>query len=68
MPGKIKKMIDSIAQQSANGIPALIPLTLSKLILKGIDVYEYTETSPDDPAVIARLQQIASELGVSARI
>lgn len=65
MPGTIKKMIDSIIQQKAKGDPVITKTTRVKFVLKGIDPDKYTATSDDDPAVIAKLKQIAAELSVA---
>ena len=62
--GKIREMINTIVENvrrkchGGTGIRA-------RLVIKGINVDAYTETSEDDPEVIAKLQQIAKELGVS---
>lgn len=64
MPGAIKKMIDSIIDQRAKGNPSVVGLTKTKLILKGIDPAKFTDSSADDPAIIAKVKQIAVELNV----
>ena len=64
MAGQIKRMIDSIVEQRAQGNPTIASSTRTKLILKGINPQAYTPTSADDPAVIARLRTLAGELGV----
>lgn len=65
MAGQIKEMIDRIVSQRSNGNSILVNTTKTKLILKGIQPDDYTSSSPDDPAVIARLRQIAAELEVT---
>ena len=64
MPGKIKLTIDSIVEKRSRGNPVLANTTRTKLIMKGIDISKYTATSEDDPAVLAKLDVIAKELGV----
>jgi hypothetical protein len=65
MAGQIKRMIDRIVEQRAKGNAALKNTTITKLILKGINPDSYTLMSPDDPAVIRRLQEIAGEMGLT---
>lgn len=65
MSGQIKKFIDQIVEQRAHGNPVLAQTTHTKLLLKGIDPARYSAGSPDDPAVLAQLKRIASDLGVS---
>lgn len=64
MPGQIKSMVDRIIMERAKGDPILINTTKTKLMLKGINPDKYNASSPDDPAVIAKLQKLAQELNV----
>jgi hypothetical protein len=65
MPGKIKRMMDSILADRARRNPTLALTTKTKLILKGMNPDRFTSMSEDDPAVIAKLRAFASELGVT---
>lgn len=65
MAGQIKFMIDKIVAERSQGKPAIANCTKVKLILKGINCDSYTVSSPDDPAVIGLLRDIAKELNVS---
>lgn len=65
MPGNIKLMLDRIVEKRGKGNKTVIGITVTKLILKGVDPEKFSATSPDDPAVISRVRAIASELGVS---
>ena len=65
MAGQIKVMIDRIITERSKGSAALAATTRTKLILKGVEPDEYTAASPDDPAVLGRLREIAAELNVS---
>jgi hypothetical protein len=58
-------MIDMIVQERCKGNETIRKTTHAKLALKGVDVDRYDSFSPDDPAVIARLQDIAKEMGVN---
>jgi len=64
MPGKIKTMIDKIVTERAKGNATLVATTRTKLVLKGIDPDKFGSTSPDDPAVMGKLQTLASELNI----
>jgi hypothetical protein len=64
MPGRIKVMIEKIVMERAKGNVVLINTTKTKLLLKGINPDKYGADSPDDPAVIAKLQMLAQELNV----
>jgi len=64
MAGQIKEMIDSIVARRAGDNEIIRKTTRTKLILKGIEIGRWSETSPDDPAVLSRLKEIAIELGV----
>jgi hypothetical protein len=62
--GNIKRLCDLIIEQKSKGNAALVPLTKAKLIMKGIDPDKYTSATPDDPVVLAKLNSLASELGL----
>jgi len=64
MPGNVKRMIDSIVQQRAKGNPTLIASTRTKLILKGVNPDQFSDTSPDDAVMIGKVRAIGAELGV----
>jgi hypothetical protein len=65
MAGQIKKMLDRIVDERGRGDNVLGMITKAKLILKGFDPDRFTVATPDDPASIARVRQIAQELGVT---
>jgi hypothetical protein len=58
-------MLDGIIAQRSKGNPTLAFATKTKLILKGLNPDKYDGTSPDDPAVVAKIKTIAGELGAS---
>ena len=62
MPGKIKQMIDTLILSRAKDNVHLLGIFKTKLILKGIDPIRFTAQSPDDPAVIAKLEALLKEL------
>jgi hypothetical protein len=62
--GKIKLMIDKIIEQRSKGNETIRNITKAKLMLKGVNPDGYSIISEDDPQVIARLVQIAGEMGV----
>jgi len=62
MPGKIKRLIDSIILQRTHDNPMLERVIKTKLILKGINPNKYTFESEDDPIIIAKLEKMMNEL------
>ena len=64
MAGQIKRVIDVIIERRAKGNPTLVLTTRTKLVLKGVNPDRFTESSPDDPAVMTKLSAIAADLGV----
>lgn len=62
MAGKIKEMIDLIIGQRANGNPMLERVIKSKLMLKGVNPKKYDSGSPDDPAVLQKLERMMHTL------
>ncbi|WP_206079393.1 hypothetical protein [Polyangium spumosum] len=64
MSGKVKQLIDAIVAHRSRGNPTMAGFVRAKLMLKGIDPAQYTDTSPDDPAVVRKLEALARELGV----
>ena len=65
MAGQIKQLLEEIVAKRANGNALLIQTTRAKLIFKGVNPDRFDHTSPDDPAVIAKVKAIATELGVT---
>ena len=62
MAGQIKKMIDKIIDQRANGNSTIVNIVRTKMILKGINPDKFNEASEDDPAVIEKLKKLEQEL------
>jgi hypothetical protein len=58
MAGKIRQMIDLIINQRAKDNPMLERVIKTKLMLKGVNPKKYTLESPDDPAVILKLERM----------
>lgn len=65
MPGTIKLMIDTITATRSKGNPTIAVTTRTKFILKGVNPDRFNATSPDDPAVIAKVRAIGAEMGVT---
>ena len=65
MAGQVHAAIQKIIATRGNGNPALEQATKTKLLLKGLDSSKWTPTSPDDPVIVAKVKQAASEFGVS---
>ncbi|MDQ3701338.1 MAG: hypothetical protein M3442_10520 [Chloroflexota bacterium] len=64
MAGTAKDMIDTLIQRRSKGNATIASTTRTRLILKGIKVDGYTATSPDDPAIIARIRELATEWNI----
>jgi hypothetical protein len=62
MAGKIKQMIDTIISQRAKDNAMLAGVIKTKLMLKGIDPSKFTPQSPDDPAIISKLEEVIKQL------
>ncbi len=67
MSGKIKILLDNLIEQRARGNVTIIATTKNRLLLKGIDYSKYTDDSPDDEAVIEKVQQAASDMGIMVK-
>jgi len=65
MAGNIKQTIDTITTKRSKGNSAITMITQTKFILQGVDPDRFNATSPDDPAVIAKVKAIGLEMGVS---
>ena len=68
MAGKIKKVIDQIIKRRSKGNITLERTTRIKIILKGIVPEKFSENSPDDPKVLAKLKDIGRELGLDLNV
>jgi hypothetical protein len=64
MAGQIKQMIDTIVNQRAKGNPTIALTTKAKLVLKGVNPGSFSDVSPDDPVVVAKVRAIAADFGV----
>ena len=65
MTGQAKIMIDKLISEKSRGDRFIENGIRVKLILKGIDVDSFTETSQDEDADIVRVRAAAMEYGVS---
>ncbi|MBL8397943.1 MAG: hypothetical protein JNL84_07345 [Candidatus Accumulibacter sp.] len=65
MAGQVLRMIDKLVEARAKGNATVASTTRTKLLLKGIKVTNWTATSPDDPEMIAKIREVAKEMGVA---
>jgi hypothetical protein len=65
MAGQAKKLLDALMASRCKGNKALEQTTKVKLILRGLDPDKFSASSPDDPSVIDKIRQTASEMGIS---
>ena len=62
--GKTKKLIETLIAKTAKG-NSFIELDIQmKLLFKGINTKNITDQTPDDPKVIAKIFDMAKQLGV----
>ncbi len=57
-------MIEQVIAQKAKGNVVIANSVRTKMYLKGIAVDKYTAVSPDDPAVMQKVREIAKEFGI----
>lgn len=65
MAGQIHSLLKAIIDKKAQGNPTLASATKTKLILKGIHPDKFGPSTPDDPAVLQRVQTLAQKLGIA---
>ena len=65
MAGQIHSMIQTIITQKAKGNAVIANSVKTKMYLKGIAVEKYTAASPDDPAIVQKVREVAKEFGVA---
>jgi len=64
LAGQIQRMIQTIITQKAKGNTIIASSIQTKMYLKGIAVDKFTAASPDDPAIMQKVREIAKEFGV----
>ena len=64
MTGNIHRMIVTLVEQRSQGNSTIASSTKTRLILKGINPERYTPDSPDDPVVMAKIQEMAAGFGI----
>lgn len=64
LAGQVYTMIQTIITQKAKGNAVIANSVKTKMYLKGIAVDKYTAMSPDDPAVVQKVREVAKEFGV----
>ncbi len=67
MSGTVKRVLDAIIAARGRNNPTFIEATRAKLILKGMNPARFTDSTPDDPAAVARARQLAAEFGVDVQ-
>lgn len=65
MAGKIRQMIDHVLDHVEKDNPMLARVIKTKMILKGINPARFTDQSEDDPAIIARLEEMMQAFSVA---
>ena len=67
MAGKIRQALDQIVEERGRGNPTFILATRTKLILKGLNPEKFNAASPDDPVLLQKVREVATEMGVLIR-
>ncbi len=57
-------MIQSVIAQKSKGNAVIANTVRTKMYLKGIAIDKYTTVSPDDPAVVQKIREVAKEFGI----
>jgi hypothetical protein len=65
MTGQVHAAIQKIISARGKGNSVLEGGTKTRLLLKGIDPSKWTPTSLDDDAMLSKVKQAATDLGVS---
>jgi len=66
--GQVKQMLDQIIAEKGQGDPIMEKLIQTKLLIKGIRVEQFTESSEDDPVFIEKVRQAAQAFGVGLKV
>jgi len=64
MPGTIHRLINRLIELRTGGQPGLAASIKIRLIMKGVDPDQHTESSADNPAIISRLYAIAKDMSI----
>ncbi len=64
MPGTIRKIIDRIKEVRSGGNSVVALTVETRLVLQGFDPERFGYDAPDDAARLARIRDIAAELGI----
>jgi len=62
--GTVKRVLEAVIAARGHNNPTFMETTRAKLILKGLNPAKFTESTPDDPAQVAKARQVAAEFGV----
>lgn len=65
MAGQAHQLIEKLVTTRAQGNASVALSTRTKLLMQGIDSAKWTPTSPDDPAMIAKIRSVATAMGLS---
>ncbi|TAF34521.1 MAG: hypothetical protein EAZ57_03625 [Cytophagales bacterium] len=62
MKGTIKELIEHILNEYAQGDPLSRRLIETKFYLRGINIGDFKEDTPDSPAIMERIKAVEKEL------
>lgn len=64
MAGTVRRIIDRIKDQRSSGNSVVALTVETRLVLQGFDPQRFEYDTPDDPGRLARIEEIAGEMGV----
>lgn len=64
MPGTVRRIIDRIKDQRSSGNSVVALTVETRLVLQGFDPQRFEYDTRDDPGRLARIEEIAGEMGV----
>lgn len=64
MPGAVRRIIDRIKDQRSSGNSVVALTVETRLVLQGFDPRHFEYDTPDDPGRLARIEEVAGEMGV----
>lgn len=64
MPGTVRRIIDHIKDVRSGGNSVVALTVETRLVLQGFDPQRFDYDTPDDPARLARIRDVAAEMGV----
>jgi hypothetical protein len=65
MASKAKRQIEQIIAGVSKGNPTLKSVTITRLILRGLNPDKFTDSSVDDPVILEKIKKFATDNGIT---